>query len=496
MEKVFVAFLQVLLSLYVCNGQDSSSYLFTNDSIHISGRIIGFDPGQDDKFISFQTYGIDGESKRTAVQIARDGGFHFTGYQPFKGNNTVSYRGAYIWVYTSPGDPLTLEIDNAKINRSKHHKNAFRAEGKLADLNNQLFAFQTAADEMRFDTLSSLGDKTQTDSVFAVRRKKRLDAEISFLDEYAKRTAINAILLNWLRNQYIYTAGYEISFYPFLGKLNRKISIAQMKGFLDFLQIDNPEAMDNSAYYQFLNGFSVSLRIIVNLSPSYQAEIKNQGYNLSAFYLDKAAEVTGGIAGQLLVLNMYPQIGKAGIAANLIFGRFETIVQEPWLKKELLRRKADDLAGFNTYDVTERIRELKVTDAFKQRLLSIFAKEKGNNIYLDFWADWCGPCMLEMPNYPALIAELKDQPLKFIFMSALTNEDSMIAIKNKYGIKADFYNLTKEEVAIVNNAFQFQAYPSHFVINREGKVVGSFVAQVGSKNISERAATIKKTLAL
>jgi thiol-disulfide isomerase/thioredoxin len=496
MKKVFIILSATLFLLTAGKIEAQNSAVFTNDSIQISGRIIGFDPAQEEKFISFQTHGINGISTRKAIQVAADGSFSFTGYQPYKGNNIVSYRGAYISVYTSPQEPLLLTIDNAKINRAQHHEGAFHAAGKLAPLNNEFFAFQTATGYMQFDTLSNIGDKSQTDSMFAARRKKRLDIELAFLDQYAKQHGTNATLLNWLRNQYVYTAGFEIVLYPFFGKTNRTITIPQLLGFVDFVQLDNSPAFDNSNYYLFLKQLAFGQMIIVNINPSYKDEVTNKSFNAVSVYLDHSSALSSGMAGQIMALALYNQRGPMMTAANSIFDRFETIIQEPWLKKELLRQKADALAGFRPYDVAQRIRELKVSDSFKQRLLGILAKEKGNNIYLDFWGDWCGPCMMEMPNYPALITYMKDEPVKFIFMSTRMTEASMNDIQKKYGIKADFYNLTDEEVAIVNNAFQFQSYPAHFVVNREGKLSGALEMQLGKDGVAHRAGEIKKILGL
>jgi hypothetical protein len=77
MKKIRIISIAVILSLHVpCTR--TTSRIFTNDSIQISGRITGFDPAQEEKFISFQTYDIAGQPKRQAIQIAADGSFSFT----------------------------------------------------------------------------------------------------------------------------------------------------------------------------------------------------------------------------------------------------------------------------------------------------------------------------------------------------------------------------------------------------------------------------------
>jgi thiol-disulfide isomerase/thioredoxin len=280
---------------------------------------------------------------------------------------------------------------------------------------------------MRLDTLSDIGNKSQTDSQFMVNRKKHLAVELAFLDQYAKQNGMNSVLLNWQRNRFIYRAGFEIILYPFFGKSNRTITVPQLAGFVDFIKKDNPAALDNSEYYHFLRQLAISLQIIVNINPSYKDEVKSNGFNSISVYLDKSSQVSGGLAGQLMALAMYSERGTSNASANNIFDRFEKTIEDPWLRNELLQRQAGARTGFIPYDVAQQIRDQKVSDSFKQRLLGILAKEKGNNIYLDFWGDWCAPCMSEMPNYPALITHMKNDPVKFIFMSARMTTESMIA---------------------------------------------------------------------
>jgi thiol-disulfide isomerase/thioredoxin len=116
---------------------------------------------------------------------------------------------------------------------------------------------------------------------------------------------------------------------------------------------------------------------------------------------------------------------------------------------------------------------MKVSDSLKQKFIVLFKQWKGTNLLIDFWGDWCGPCMMEMPGYPKLIAAFENKPLKFIFFSSLMIEKSMLAVKKQYHINADFINLSKDEVAVMNNLFEFHSYPTHILVNTSGSVVSN-----------------------
>ncbi|MNL08570.1 hypothetical protein D3C87_1292970 [compost metagenome] len=66
-------------------------------------------------------------------------------------------------------------------------------------------------------------------------------------------------------------------------------------------------------------------------------------------------------------------------------------------------------------------------------------------------------------------------------MAVNTPQQAMMDVKNKYQIDADFINLTKDEVAIMNNTLDFHSYPSHFLIDKSGSVINNSMQKISSK---------------
>ncbi|KQT18301.1 redoxin [Chryseobacterium sp. Leaf404] len=64
-------------------------------------------------------------------------------------------------------------------------------------------------------------------------------------------------------------------------------------------------------------------------------------------------------------------------------------------------------------------------DSVKVNLKEISPKELSENIsknndtlyVTNFFATWCGPCMMEMPHFKKKVEELKGKPVKFLFVN-------------------------------------------------------------------------------
>ncbi len=465
------------------------------DSIEIKGKVIGYNPKQEDHFITFNTYDLLGKPKQQAIQISDDGSFWIKCYQPFIGDVQVNYKDAYLNLYAEPKKPIILTIDDAKVNRETGHNGAVSVKGELANINNDILKFNIAFTQHQFVVKTDLGDKSQTDSAFAAQIKLRLKEEFEFLNLFIKTNQINnQTFINWQRNHLQYTAAKEMLFFPFAGKFNKEITQEKLLRLLEGIPLNNELAFHNSSYYGFLNILNGDQQIIININPLYEALKKENKGNSISILLDEIDKYADGLTKQFLYSITYS--GKGGGYASdpaQFSSRFDQIITNPFLKRQLQDKQVPKHNVFKAYNIVDRLKSLKVKESLKQRLMTIFDKYEGISLYIDFWGDWCGPCMSELPSYPKLIAAMEGKPIKFIFLSTFTTEESMLAIKEKFKIKGDFINLNKDEVAIVNNIFEFHSYPSHFLVNDKGNVIEN-MAKVTVDGSDKKAQQIEDLL--
>ena len=113
--------------------------------------------------------------------------------------------------------------------------------------------------------------------------------------------------------------------------------------------------------------------------------------------------------------------------------------------------------NFTVYDLAEN--EVNLTDFF------------GKPIIVNFWASWCGPCQMEMPDFDAAFATYKDE-IEFLIVnmtdgSRETVEKASSFIEEK-GYTFPVYYDTGYSAAIT---YSVSSLPTTYFIDAEGNLI-------------------------
>ena len=108
----------------------------------------------------------------------------------------------------------------------------------------------------------------------------------------------------------------------------------------------------------------------------------------------------------------------------------------------------------------------------KFKTIEIPAENKQTTYIINFWATWCGPCLIEIPELMKLTEKFKDMPIKIIGVSVDMNESDVLAFLDKRPIS---YPIVMENNQIYSYFGQITAVPTTFILNYEGQIIKKFM---------------------
>ena len=97
------------------------------------------------------------------------------------------------------------------------------------------------------------------------------------------------------------------------------------------------------------------------------------------------------------------------------------------------------------------------------------ASLKGKVVLLNFWATWCGPCLMEMPSFVKMQEELKDKGFQAIGVSVDDPPEALGPFAKQHNI--NYPLLVGQEREDLQSAYGgIFGIPISFIISRDGKV--------------------------
>ena len=98
------------------------------------------------------------------------------------------------------------------------------------------------------------------------------------------------------------------------------------------------------------------------------------------------------------------------------------------------------------------------------------AETKGKVVFLNFWATWCAPCVVEMPSIQRLYDKTKNDQVIFVCVTEEESPKVSRFIKEK-GFTFPIYTMSGKPPGV----FKTRGIPATFILSPEGKVAFSHV---------------------
>ncbi|OWY24147.1 TlpA family protein disulfide reductase [Sphingobacteriales bacterium UPWRP_1] len=119
----------------------------------------------------------------------------------------------------------------------------------------------------------------------------------------------------------------------------------------------------------------------------------------------------------------------------------------------------------------------------KTNLANTLSPFLGKVIYIDFWASWCAPCLLEMQHSRRLQQMYEGENVAFVFISLDSTADMWRTKIAELGIGGHHFLLNVALQAELTELWNLGAIPRYFIVNKRGLVVNDSAPPPGSAEI-------------
>ncbi len=118
-------------------------------------------------------------------------------------------------------------------------------------------------------------------------------------------------------------------------------------------------------------------------------------------------------------------------------------------------------------------------------------KLKGKVVVIDFWATWCGPCRMELPDLVKIYDQYRAQGLEMLGLSVEAGDNKPKEYFDKFMASFNInYPMGLATVETMQN-YGIRPIPTTFFIDKNGKVAMTFV---GAHPLVDFQAVIEKLL--
>lgn len=116
-------------------------------------------------------------------------------------------------------------------------------------------------------------------------------------------------------------------------------------------------------------------------------------------------------------------------------------------------------------------------DTYQWKLVGVngnsfdFENEKGNVVFVNFWATWCPPCIAEMPSIQELYDDYGDR-VTFIMLA----QDDVEKVKN-FVTKKEYNFPVYFSQSLAPDVLESKVIPTTYLISKEGRII---IAETGA----------------
>ncbi len=367
-------------------------------------------------------------------------------------------------LFLEPGDQLHIDADVLDLPRS------LRFSGRSAGNNQFLAALRS-----RFPDYLRIGYKDLEADAFRLMIDRRRSELESFLEEGCSQTQLTPGFIAFYRAEITYEWATEVVSYPRNyerenGRKNKALSAGYFD-VLDQVELVDEAAIGTTHYRRFLEGNFLRHFFRLWEERGKQRDIEQMPAEEPQVFAETYSDYNQAkrkLHGKVLFFFLAGEIVR-----DFLYGRYDQGEQR--------------LAGFrqdNPYpEYTEAVEEVAretsrlkpgepapdfTLDDLQGRSVSL-SDFKGQVVFLDFWASWCGPCIEALPHLEEIKRRTRD--LKVVFLNISLDR------ANEWHQEVEEHRVTGVHVhapdgwkAEAAQLYQVQGIPSYFLVGPDGRM--------------------------
>jgi peroxiredoxin len=116
---------------------------------------------------------------------------------------------------------------------------------------------------------------------------------------------------------------------------------------------------------------------------------------------------------------------------------------------------------------------------------------RGRKVILNFWATWCPPCRLEMPEMERFYTKNKSEGIEIIAVNLTKAEKSRADVPTFIKADAITFPVLMDENGDAAQLYEISSIPASFIIDTQGVIQDKIVGPMTYNSMQEMLGTLK-----